>query len=363
MILSNSTHPPMPHLQSILQEIKDLHGLKAFEGSAFLGMLKDLCPDLEKPIYFVLKQVVADQVPQRFFALRKETLAVRKIELERIRQAFVRDNCLDQKAYEVFDLLSEVYFSTATLGQPSNTNGDFYETVNGVTFKMIAVRGGTFTMGDLFGEGEDHETPHEVTLDSYFLGETPVTQELWVALMGDNPSHFKGDDELPVEQVSWFDCQEFIAKLNELTGKKFRLPTESEWEFAARERGRKVRFGNGKDIADPDEMNFDASDYSKRVYTIVGQFRRKTTPMKTFKPNALGLYDMTGNVFEWCADWWGRYDLEHHKNPIGPSIGSSRVHRGGSYGSIPEGCRVSYRSFANLPYSNYHFLGFRLASQ
>jgi formylglycine-generating enzyme required for sulfatase activity len=138
---------------------------------------------------------------------------------------------------------------------------NYTETVNGVSFTMIYVEGGTFQMGDTLGEGYSDEKPaHPVTLDGYHLGQTEVTQALWQAVMGANPSGFKNCGQCPVEQVSWEEAQAFIQKLNQLTGKKYALPTEAQWEYAARERGRRVRFGNGQDILRPSEANFDASE-------------------------------------------------------------------------------------------------------
>ena len=217
-------------------------------------------------------------------------------------------------------------------------------------------------MGNLFDEGFRDEKPvHEVTLSSYYLAETPVTQALWQAVMGSNPSYFEDCDECPVEQVSWEDIvNEFLPKLNRLTGKTYRLPTEAEWEYAARERGRKVRFGNGRDIADPKEMNFDASAGGKQPYSVVGTYRQKTTPVGSFRPNALGLYDMSGNVWEWCSDWFGDYPSTAQTNPKGPLSGSHRVNRGGSWTNSPLNTRVASRS-GSAPAHRSGNLGFRLA--
>ena len=225
-------------------------------------------------------------------------------------------------------------------------------------------------MGDTFSEGNISEKPlHKVSLRDFNLGKYPVTQRQWKAIMGDDPSHFKGDD-LPVENVSWDNVQKFIQKLNEQTGKNYRLPTEAEWEYAAREGGKKVRFGNGKDIADPKEINFDGTKDYKKPYSVEGEYRGKTTPafvptagkpVSQFKPNALGLHDMSGNVWEWCQDVW-------HENYNGaPEDGSAwekgdnsfRVLRGGSWYADPEYCRVASRFRIN-PYSRYLYVGFRV---
>ncbi|MCC7507539.1 MAG: SUMF1/EgtB/PvdO family nonheme iron enzyme [Saprospiraceae bacterium] len=228
---------------------------------------------------------------------------------------------------------------------------------------MVPVKGGTFEMGDVFGEGGDSEKPvHKVTVRDFYLCKYPVTQGQWQAIMGNNPSHFKGNDKLPVENVSWDDAQAFIKKLNEKTGLNYRLPTEAEWEYAAREGRKKVRFGNGKDIADPAEMNFKAAEEYKQPYSKVGEYRQQTTLVDQFPPNALGLHDMSGNVWEWCEDRW------HDDYKGAPDNGSAWttgennqfVCRGGSWYNAPGYCRASSRDWY-FALSRYYYLGFRVA--
>ena len=239
---------------------------------------------------------------------------------------------------------------TITPSTKKNTSESAIETftVNGVSFNMIRVESGMFMMGSI---GSDSWFPekivHRVTLSSYSIGETEVTQELWQTVMGSNPSEFKGA-KCPVEQVSWEDCLKFILKLNLMTGRKFRLPTEAEWEFAARggvkSRGYKYSGGNNID---------DVAWYS--VNSV-----RKTHTVKTKSANELGLYDMSGNVWEWCADWYGGYDSWAQSNPVGPSSGSGRVYRGGGWHYDAWYCRVSYRNY-NTPDYRLSSLGLRLA--
>lgn len=228
-----------------------------------------------------------------------------------------------------------------------NVNYKVY-TVKGVSFKMIAVKGGTFQMGS--DDGFEWEKPvHQVTLSDYYIGETEVTQELWSAVMGSNPSYCTGDMQLPVEQVSWNDCQAFISKLNELTGEAFRLPTEAQWEYAARGGNQaQGRLYSGSDAID------DVAWYKSNSSST-------TNPVKTKAPNELGIYDMSGNVYEWCSDWKASYSSAAQTDPTGPATGSTRVIRGGSWGNIATGCRVASRCCGGTPSFSINYLGLRLA--
>ena len=210
---------------------------------------------------------------------------------------------------------------------------------------MIAVKGGTFQMGN----DDGYNAVHQVTLSDYYIGETEVTQELWSAVMGSNPSNFTGDMQHPVERVSWDDCQTFISRLNELTGETFRLPTEAQWEYAARggnqEQG---RLYSGSDAID------DVAWYKSNSSST-------TNPVKTKAPNELGIYDMSGNVYEWCSDWKGSYSSAAQTDPTGPATGSARVIRGGGWGNIAKGCRVASRCCGGTPSYSFSDLGLRLA--
>ena len=230
----------------------------------------------------------------------------------------------------------------------SYSNGTL--TVNGIKYNMVWVDGGTFRMGATSEQGSeisDEKPVHSVTLSGYYIGKTEVTQALWQAVMGSNPSYFEGDD-LPVEQVSWDDCQEFIRKLNSLTGQNFRLPTEAEWEFAC-------RGGNNSR-----GYKYSGSNYIDNVAWYDGNSGDKTHPVATKSPNELGIYDMSGNVWEWCADWYGDYSSGRQTNPKGPYDGSRRVGRGGSWFIGARGCRSSDRYFDH-PTVRYLNLGLRLA--
>ena len=224
-------------------------------------------------------------------------------------------------------------------------------TVNGVSFEMVRVEGGTFRMGATSEQEDDADSDekpvHSVTLSSYYIGKTEVTQALWQAVMGSNPSNFKGAD-LPVECVSWDDCQEFIQKLNRLTGRNFRLPTEAEWEFAC-------RGGNNSR-----GYKYSGSNYIDNVAWYWDNSGGKTHPVGTKAPNELGIYDMSGNVWEWCSDWYADYTSYSQTDPTGPQSGSFRVSRGGSWGSIARCCRSSGRGGSD-PSDRSNILGLRLA--
>lgn len=223
--------------------------------------------------------------------------------------------------------------------------------VGGVLFDMVWVEGGTFRMGATSEHGSgavpDEEPVHSVTLSGYYIGKTEVTQALWKAVMGSNPSWFIGDN-LPVECVSWDDCQEFIRKLNSLTGQNFRLPTEDEWEFACcgGNNSRGYKYSGSKYIDDVAWYDGDSGD--------------KTHPVATESPNELGIYDMSGNVWEWCADRYGVYSSGAQTNPKGPYDGSYRVYRGGSWSFNPRICRSSFRTDIS-PDSRSSYLGLRLS--
>lgn len=231
-------------------------------------------------------------------------------------------------------------------------------TVNGVTFEMIYVEGGTFKMGATEEQGNDaYETEkpvHKILLDDYYIGKFEVTQGLWKAVMGSEVTEgggWKGygyGDDYPAYRVSWKDCQDFIKKLNELTGENFRLPYEAEWEYAAR--GGKN--SEGHKYSGSNVVN-DVAWYTSNTYDS------GTQPVGTKNPNELGVYDMSGNVWEWCMDWYGPYESKAIKNPKGKANGNNKVLRGGSWSRGAKLCRVASRGY-NLPDARYSYNGFRL---
>lgn len=260
--------------------------------------------------------------------------------------------------------------------------------VNGVSFNMIPVEGGTFTMGATpeMKNAQDDEIPsHQVGLNNYYIGETEVTQELWETVMGYNPSFFNFR-QYPVENVSWQECQIFIKKINKIIGKKFRLPTEAEWEFAARggNKSKGFQYSGGDNIdelawyADNCETEFrdmllsdewqyceelapyDEIEHEEYSDTRWGITRKKMPhPVKLKLPNELGIFDMTGNVWEWCQDWFGDYNDKTQYNPKGNNKGKEKVFRGGSWENTYKVCHTSCRS-AVAPDTAFNNIGFRL---
>lgn len=235
------------------------------------------------------------------------------------------------------------------IAPPKNIFTDQTFDIKGIKFKMIFVESGTFMMGD--NEFENAKPIHEVSLDSFWIAQTQCTQELWQAVMGNNPSHFKGA-KLPVECVSWNDCQEFIKKLNVLTKKTFSLPTEAQWEYAAR--GGKKSKG----------YKYAGSDNIEEVAWYNKNSEKKTHEVATKKPNELGIYDMSGNVFEWCLDAYDKkfYESAEAKmrNPINNRAEETFVLRGGNYSNY---CSDKYYGLAHRFYYGedvYYCDGFRL---
>lgn len=215
---------------------------------------------------------------------------------------------------------------------------------------MVYVQGGTFMMGANLDDTEayDDEKPrHQMNLSGFYICRYEVTQALWKAVMGSNPSFFKGNN-LPVETVSWNDCQQFIRKLNSLTGQNYRLPTEAEWEYAA-------RGGNSSR-----GYKYSGSNYIDNVAWYDSNSGSKTHPVGKKSPNELGLYDMSGNVYEWCSDWKGNYSSGYKSNPEGSYYGPGRVNRGGGWCNVARRCRALYRDYF-APGDSDNDLGLRLA--
>ena len=233
--------------------------------------------------------------------------------------------------------------------------------LNGVKQTFRWIQPGTFLMGSPEDEPQrvaERETQHEVTLTrGYWLADTACTQALWQAVMGGNPSRFNDDPANPVEQVSWDDVQTFLDRLNELVpGLAAGLPSEAQWENACRA-GTTTPFSFGKNIT-PEQVNYDGN--TPYADGKKGLYRKRTVPVKSLPPNPWGLYEMHGNVYEWCADWYGDYPEGPQIDPPGPSEGVIRVLRGGSWYDYGRDCRAAYRN-GDGPDERNRYLGFRLA--
>lgn len=235
--------------------------------------------------------------------------------------------------------------------------------VKGVEFNMIHVEGGTFNMGTTVEQDKDarsDESPiHEVTLSDYYIGETAVTQELWKAVMNTTMQKLAAaagldKDEIgcvganyPMYYLTWYDCQNFIEKLNKITGENFRLPTEAEWEFAAKggNKSKGYKYSGGNDLEEVAWCEHNA---------FVGKYYESFFPIKHKKPNELGIYDMSGSVWEWCQDWYDEnyYSYSPKVNPTGPLDGVNKVCRGGDWGDDDRLLRLTCRSGDDPEYAN-----------
>lgn len=223
-------------------------------------------------------------------------------------------------------------------------------TTKGVSFSLIKVEGGSFQMGGTPEQGKaktDEFPVHRVILSDYYIGETEVTNELWSVIMGTNPSIIFSQPDQPVNNVTWYDCQKFVNRLSSLTGLHFALPTEAQWEFAARggNKSRNYKYSGGNKM--------------EEVGWFKGNSGGSLKSVKQLKPNELGIYDMSGNVYEWCSDWYGLYKSTDLSDPRGPESGTQKVNRGSSAGEKDALMRVACR-FNNSPNSKYQAMGLRL---
>ena len=319
--------------------------------------LKNLIGDLyggeERVKKLFRRALVEEKLSVKVYEIAQKPRNERKPFYNRLASQFAEGNyfSLELSLKVVGSLVSGLTGEVLEGAQPESKNR--LVQVGDVQFEMVYVEGDTFRMGATEEQGEDaydDEKPvHRVTLSSYLIGKHEVTQALWEEVMGSNPSYNKQGGDYPVEHVSWDDCQEFIGKLNARTGMQFRLPTEAEWEYSARggNRSKGYKYAGSNNL---DEVGWygDNSD-------------EHTHPVGRKKPNELGLYDMSGNVVEWCQDWYGDYTEESQTNPVGPQSGKwgYRVLRGGSSWGNARYCRVSNR-FGSVPGSRGGIGGLRL---
>lgn len=262
----------------------------------------------------------------------------------------------------VVRLIGFVGFLGLTLGLRGQDSVVVVDLPEGQHLEMVWVEGGSFTMGSNSARGVSHSydatrPEHRVSVDGFFIGKLEVTQGVWRSVMGENPSKFKGEgatsDSLPVEQVLWADAQQFVTLLSQLTGHRFRLPTEAEWEFAAR--------GGVKARTDEPYAGCQRGQLNRYAWYCVNS-ERTTHKVGSLEPNELGLYDMSGNVSEWCLDWMEPYTADEQTNPRGPRLGSSRVLRGGHYNSVSSACTVYDRSWYT-PSATSEYYGLRVVME
>ena len=320
---------------------------KGDDRGSFLFVRKDACanqtptnPNVVTPSY----NVELDKADWRVAKLTNTVAAYEKYKREHANGFYVDD------AQEAINRIKEANNNTTYVPPQSNPQTTT-PSVSRLSFEpeMVRVDGGTFQMGSNSGDS-DEKPVHSVSLNTFYIGKYEVTQKQWRDVMGSDPPNlnFKGCDQCPVERVSWDDIQEYLKKLNSKTSKNYRLPTEAEWEYAAR--GGKQSKG----------YTYSGSNDLKAVAWYTDNSDSKTHPVGTKNANELGIYDMSGNVWEWCSDWKGEYSSASQQNPIGATTGSNRVNRGGSWFASAGICRVAYRISFTPTYRNYD-LGFRLA--
>ena len=250
------------------------------------------------------------------------------------------------KMYLTLTLLTSLFLLLQTGTLYSSSNKNFTDSATGMEF--VFVEGGCYQMGDNFGDGYVDEKPvHEVCLDDFYIGKYEVTWGEYEKLMGPHLPHIKKGDNYPVAQVSWFDAQDFIRLLNDKTSENFRLPTEAEWEYAARSKGKKEKYPGSDSLL---EVAWYYENSEDRAHQVGEKL-----------PNSLGLYDMSGNVRQWCLDWHYSkyYESSPRDNPTGHSSGSRRIHRGGGIYYEAKRLRLSHRD-GNVPSDIRYSIGFRL---
>ena len=352
-----SKEDPKPEPKSASEQIYTAVEQKAVYPGGDAALLQWISSNIQYPT-MAQEEGVEGRVIVQFVVEKDGSIGMVKI-------ARGKHKDLDAEAVRVVKAIPEKFIPAKQNGQTVRSwftlpvtfkSKDVTTTVNGVSFKMVYVKGGSFQMGSNDVNADDNEKPlHSVTLSDYYIGETEVTQELWEAVMGSNPSAIKGSKK-PVEMVSWYDCRKFIRKLNQLTGMTFRLPTEAEWEYAARggNKSQGYKYSGSNNIDDVAWYDENACD------GVGGNSPAYGTHSVGFKsPNELGIYDMSGNVWEWCADLYGKYSSSAQSNPTGRSSGSSNVLRGGSWNGNAQYCRVAIRN-ACAPNNRSNYLGFRL---
>ncbi len=293
-----------------------------------------------------------EEKEKRVATEREEKLQTMRDEFNKV-QAILEENVTNEKKRLARENFLQLF--AADLDWTNEDEVMRKRLIIGSDLEFVFVQGGTFQMGS--NDGSNDEKPiHSVTVSDFYIRKYEVTQKQWQAVMGTNPSNWKREN-LPVEQVSWNDIQQFIAKLNESSGKTYRLPTEAEWEYAARG----GKFGVDRRQLKGDQLMYSGSDSLDTVAWYRSNSDDKIHEVGIKQPNELGIYDMSGNVWEWCNDWFDEhyYENSSQTNPQGPSSGTYRALRGGSWSSNVNLCRVAYRLRGN-PNNRDDDNGFRL---
>lgn len=349
-------------LYKALNTVLNRYGRDLIERPVLVNYLSDYHAFEVKATRRVLTTLLQMGYGEKIYAMDQQSPQDRLLKMKSYNMELIHEG---YQQIHVEYVLNSICYALGWLGTPpeepaqefmSSSSNDRLISVGGVEFRMVYVEGGTFDMGATPEQGMyagfDEKPSIQTTVGNFFICETHVTQALWELVMGDNPSHFKGE-RLPVERVSWDECVEFIGKLNSITGCSFRMPTEAEWEYAARggKKSSRKRY-SGAD----DDTRLDAMWYKDNSQT-------SSHEVGTRSPNELGIYDMSGNVSEWCSDWYfsSYANSGTRTNPAGPSFGSARVYRGGSWDDKAMACRVSKRSSMNPIYKN-KLVGLRLAA-
>lgn len=349
-------------LYQALNSIFEQYGRDMIEKEVLINYLADYHAYESRATRRVFETLLKLGYGAKIYLLDKQNALDKLLKLKSYGQLLAQEGFQEIHVNYVLDSISYAFgwkdvppeeITQEKISQSANKR-HFY--VNGVNFTMIQIDGGSFDIGATPEQGIyaafDEKPSLHVTIKNFYIGESLVTQKLWQAVMNDNPSHFKGDT-LPVERVSWEECNDFIGKLNGITGSTFRLPTEAEWEFAARggNKTSHTKFAGADDDAMCEVMWFKENS------------KGQSHEVKSKLANELGLYDMSGNISEWCNDWYfnSYANSGTQINPTGPSFGTTKVYRGGSWNDKSLACRVSKRSNMNPIYRN-KLVGLRLAA-
>ena len=350
-------------LNKALEDIFKEYGIEMLHKEVLVNYLADYHAFEIKPTKIVLKHLLKLGYGEKIYMLNETDAPDKLLKIKSYASELVQNQGFQE--IHVNYVFNSICYALGWIQAPPEeittekvAESSYYRnfSVGSVSFRMVYVKGASFDMGGTPEQGIfaafDEKPPVNVSLTDYYIGETVVTQALWEAVMNDNPSHFKGK-VLPVERVSWEECQVFISKLNTLTGCQFRLPSEAEWEFAAR---------GG---INTEHFKFSGCNDDRKSEFVWSKDNSKTQSheVKSMEPNELGIYGMSGNISEWCQDWYfnSYANSGSRVNPTGPISGNTKVYRGGSWDDKTMNCRASKRFSMNPTYRN-KLVGLRLAA-